>query len=442
MLMVLGASHHDLELSELDRLAAGADTGPDGLAELGGGQEPAVHRPRGVATCNRVEIYLDAARFHDAIELVGGLVAQAGGLTVAQASTALKVRVGAPVAAHLFAVTAGLDSMVVGEAEISGQVSRALTRAQQAELASSPLHSLFQSALRTAKKVVATTDLGQAGRSVASVALDLALAGRPAPTGALIIGTGAYARVVAAALRSRGATALSVYSPSGRAEAFAATHHAAPVVADGLVEALAVADLVVACSGTGGEPLTVSVLGEALARRDRPLPVLDLALHSDLEPGAAELPGLVVTGLRTVAEGIDPHQRDAVTAAQDLVIDAVAKFEEEQAVRSLDPAVTALRQHVSGAVGREMDRFRDRYPDLPAGIAKDLELAMHRVSQSLLHTPTLRARELARTGSGADYLAALHTLFGISVPAHPVPASGRPASVSASADSDAATIAR
>src|SRR6478609_12198916 len=126
-----------------------------------------------IATCNRLEIYLDAARFHDAIDGVAGRLAQVTGLTADEVSGMLKVRVGAPAVAHLFTVAAGLDSMVVGEAEIAGQIARALREAQAAGTASPAINQLFQSAARVAKQVASETGLGAAGRSVASVALDI-----------------------------------------------------------------------------------------------------------------------------------------------------------------------------------------------------------------------------------------------------------------------------
>jgi glutamyl-tRNA reductase len=341
----------------------------------------------------------------------------------------LKVRVGAPVAAHLFSVTAGLDSMVVGEAEIAGQVARAFRDAQTARTTSAPINLLFQAAARTAKRVATVTGLGAAGRSVASVALDIALADDAVTregfgdgvaeaestlggARALVIGTGAYARVVAAELRARGCTDLSVFSPSGRAPAFAVRHDATVVLSEDLFAALSDADLVVTCSGASAPTLDEVLLKGVVAHRDRPLPVIDLALRSDLSPGARTVPGVRLVDLYTVAEQADPAHRDAVTDAQDIVIAAVADFEDQLAQRRIDPAVVALRQHISAAVEKEVARLRAKYP---ADVASDVELALHRVTQSLLHTPTLRAKELARTGDSADYVQALHTLFGIDI---------------------------
>ena len=411
MLMVLGASHHDLGLTQLDRLTSGADTLGQALVSVCRTQSSAISGVVVVSTCNRLEIYLDAVRFHDAIDEVSVAVALASGVPADEVSTLLKVRVGAPVVAHLFTVASGLDSMVVGEAEIGGQVARALREAQVAGTATPAINLLFQHAARTAKQVATDTGVGAAGRSVASVALDIAAA-TVALDGAraLVIGTGAYARVVAAELRSRGCTELSVFSPSGRASGFADRHRAVPVEPDRIADAVAAVDVVVSCSGTSTDTLTPQVLLAAVSRRESPLPVIDLALHSDVSAAARAVPGVRVIDLNTVSEQVDPAHLAAVGAAHDIVIAGVADFEDRMAVRQLDPAIVALRQHVSVAVEKEMARLRGKYP---ADVAADVELALHRVTQSLLHTPTMRAGELARTGDTADYLQALHTLFGI-----------------------------
>ncbi len=411
MLMVLGASHHDLGLTQLDRLTSGSDVLGRALVSLVHHEDSPVDGVVVLSTCNRLEIYLDAVRFHDAIDEVTTAVSGASGIPADEVSGLLKVRVGAPVVAHLFTVASGLDSMVVGEAEIGGQIARALRDAQAAGTASPAINLLFQSAARTAKQVATDTGVGAAGRSIASVALDLA--GHTVPldgASALVVGTGAYARVVAAELRSRGCSRLSVFSPSGRASGFADRHGAVPIEIEDLAAAAASADLVVTCSGTSADTLSEEVLTSAVSRRDTPLPVIDLALHSDVSAAARAVPGIRVIDLNTVSEQVDPAHVAAVGDAQDIVIAAVAAFEDRMAVRRLDPAIVALRQHVSVAVEKEMTRLRAKYP---AEVAADVELALHRVTQSLLHTPTMRAGELARTGDGADYLQALHTLFGI-----------------------------
>jgi glutamyl-tRNA reductase len=414
VLAVIGASHHDLELADLERLSAGPEL-QAALRDLAGRPGSPVAGWVLLATCNRLEIYLDAVRFHDAIDDVVDAVATAARLPSSEVSGLLQVRAGSSVAAHLFGVASGLDSMVVGEAEISGQVSTALRHAQAAGSATPMLHLLFQSAARAAKRVATRTDLGAAGRSVATVALDVAerRVGPLSDTAVLLIGTGAYARVVAAALRDRNCTRVAVYSPSGRQAAFAARRGLRPVTSADLPQLLAGSGLVVSCSGTGVTVLDAGLVGAVLAERGRPLCVVDLALHQDVPPDVRELPGIDVIDLTTAALAAEGVSGTAVAAAAELVLQAVADFERDLAARRLDPAVIALREHVTGTVQRELDRLLSR---VPPEVAAEVEHAAHRMTRSLLHTPTIRARMLARTGDETDYLRALHTLFGIDVP--------------------------
>ncbi len=429
VLVLLGASHHDLALTQLQALAGGAVGLGSRLVAANGAEGPS--RPESthstespqstdaavagvvvLVTCNRMEIYLDAGRFHDAVDAVTADLAMRTGVPIEAVAAQLTVRVGTPVVEHLFAVAAGLDSMVVGEAEIAGQVSRALHAASVEGTASSALHQLFQRASRTAKRVQSATSLGAAGRSVASVALDVVeeVHGPLLGKNALIIGTGAYARLVATALRARGCVDLEVFSGSNRADAFAARHSARPVIQDELPMAVKSADVVIACSGSSGAVLTRELLEGS--GRDRPLPVVDLALRSDVAPDLRGDPLVDIVDLLTVDDSSPDGDAPAVLAAQDLVSAAVAEFQDSQTELTIDPAVVALRTHVGEVVQREVDRLRGRFDD---EVADELELALRRVTRTLLHTPTVRARQLARTGDTADYVAALHTLFGIDV---------------------------
>lgn len=417
MLMVLGAGHHEVGLAQLESLGDSADGLRSALRAASSGPDPAIAGFVVLDTCNRLEVYLDAVRFHDAVDIVTDALVAVTGMGVQVAEAALQVRVGSAVGAHLFGVASGLDAMVVGEAEIAGQVARAHRRAEADGTVTPHLHRLFRSASRTAKAVASRTRLGAEGRSVASVALQIAAAriGSLAGRRALIVGTGALARVVAAALRADGCDALQVYSPSGRATAFAATHQAEPVVADALPAALAEVDVLVAASGSvvrSGSVDSAAVL-EALSGRRTPLVAVDLVLQHDIPDALRALPTVEIIDLHSVSDTAGPAHGDEMRAAQKIVLAAVSRFEEELTERTLDPAVVALRSHVHAAVDAEVKRLRRRYD---GQVADDMERAMLRVTSTLLHTPTVRAKELARGGSGADYLQALHTLFGIEIP--------------------------
>jgi glutamyl-tRNA reductase len=410
VLVALGASHHDLDLNQLDRLTLDSTLTTAALSRVVRRKDAPIVGAVVVATCNRLEIYLDAERFHDAIHAVADELARVTGIHPDEVAGLLEVRAGTSAVTHLFTVVAGLDSMVVGEAQISGQIARAFREAQSAGHASPLINQLFQHAARVAKQVARETELGAAGRSVASVALDIAGADDAAPSSALLIGTGAYARVVAAELRTRGLQHLSVHSPSGRADAFARRHSATPVGAEELIAAMTQADLIVACSGQSTDMFGKPTLEAAVARRNRPLLIIDLALHPHVAGAGRLVPGVRIIDLRSVQEAVGPTRLEAITDGERIVSSAVTEFEERMAIRGIDPAVTALRQHVSSTFDKELVRFRAKYP---SDITRDLEHALHRVSQALLHTPTLRAKEFARSGDVTTYGQALHTLFGI-----------------------------
>ncbi len=426
VLALLGASHRDVDLVTLERLATDPHL-EESLLALAARPESPVTGIVVLATCNRLEVYLDLDRFHDGVEAVVSAVAEHSALPAADVAALLRVSVDADVARHLFRVASGLESMVVGESQISGQVSDALGRAQAEGCVSSGLHLLFQTAAHIAKQVASDTDLHAAGRSVAAAAIDLAEAAATTPAqqaataeqppardgGVLLIGTGAYARVVSAVLRDRGRTDVAVFSPSGRQHLFAEPREAHPAAADELPHLLRQCRLVVTCSGRGQTVLTRQLVEPALADRESPLTIVDLALKPDVPDEVRALPGVRVIDLADVAAGAAGASEDAVDAAERLVDEGVTEFERLLADRLLSPAVVALRSHVTTTIQREIDRL---LPRIPAEAADEVRHAAHRITRALLHQPSVQARTVARTGDPADYLRAVHLLFGIDVP--------------------------
>lgn len=407
-LVVVGASHHTVAMDELAQLAAIAEPLRRRLVE-----HPAISGSIVLATCNRFEVYLDAVRFHDAVEETLDLVAGLAGPSAASAVEALQVKVGEGAVAHCLTVACGLDSMVVGEAEIAGQVRTALA---ESDAVSPVLRRLFQHALSTSKTVITHTSLGAAGRSVASVGLDLVESrhGRLAERRTLLIGTGAYARVVTAELSRRGCTDVWVHSATGRAEAFAQTHAVAPVHPGELVDALTRAELIITCSGASTPILDDSVLAPARSAATSALPIIDLSLGGDLTPAAAALPGVDCIGLEAIGEHAPTEAATAILAAQEIVTKGVAAFLHLEGGRAADPAVVAMRSHIMDIIGAELELVARRYP---AETAEAVARSLRRVSNELMHTPSLRAQELARTGELDDYRRAMRTLFGIDIEA-------------------------
>lgn len=411
MVMVLvGTSHHDVTLEELDRLVAAEP----GLAQRLCDANDDIAGAVVLATCNRFEIYLDLARFHDAVDATTAQIAESAGLDHAFVVDAMRVVVGTSVAQHLFSVASGLESMVVGEDEIAGQVRLALATAQREGTTTPSLERLLQRALATSKSVTSSTGLGAAGRSVVSVGLDVVEQRHGPVSGmsALVLGTGSYARVVVSALERRGCTDIAVFSSSGRASTFAQTHAVTAVEFGDLARHLGGVHLVAACSGAPHHLIDRPLMASSGAGRDRVLPILDLALSPDVAPEVRLLPNVDVVDLSVIQQYAPQEHSAAVLEAQEIVLSSVRSFEEAESGRTADHAIVAMRSHVMSIITEEIERISRR---VDAETAEEVARALTRVSNAILHTPSVRAQELARTGDFADYSKAVHTLFGIDV---------------------------
>jgi len=407
-LALAGVSHLDVELPELEQAGAHALDLPNELLMQ--------HVADGavlLSTCNRIELYLDAQDPERAVARAGELLASPA-TGVNDLSRRLQRRMGDDVARHLFAVASGLESMVVGEAEIAGQVRAAIADARRDGTATAPLERLFGTASRVSRQVTTTTGLGAAGRSVVSVALDLVerehgpIAGRTV----CLIGTGSFARISHAALRTRGAGELLLYSLSGRATRFAETHAGTVVAQSALAEALAAAELIVSCSGAPHPVIDRQALEQALLRgRSGRLPIVDLALTHDVEPEVRGLSGVRVIDLADVAEHAPPAHGDAVRRARTVVEESVEGFVRVEAGRLADPAIVALRAQVRRVMADELERAERRHA---AHTVVAVTGALERFASALLHVPSVRIRELVAQGRGAEAIAAIQLLYGVS----------------------------
>jgi len=408
MVMVLvGASHHDVTVDTINRLAAAKGVFARHVVGNASGIAGAVV----LSTCNRFEVYLDVDKFHDAVDITTEAIAALANIEHEVVVDGMRVLVGSSVVQHLFSVASGLESMIVGEDEIAGQVRQALATAQREHTTTPTLERLLQRALATSKTVTHSTGLGAAGRSVVSVGLDIveqrhgSLAGRRA----LVLGTGAYARVAIPALQRRGCTDIEVYSTSGRAGQLAQTHPVQAVGAGALSGALTRTNVIVACSGAPHVIIDEELLRDAKSDGST-LPIIDLALSPDVDRDVRNIPGVDLIDLDVIGRIAPPEHSAAIIEAQDIVLDAVTEFDAAESGRTADHAVVAMRAHVMSIINEELERIRARVDE---ETATEVARSLNRVSNVILHTPSVRAQELARTGNVADYRKAIHTLFGI-----------------------------
>lgn len=408
VLLCLTANHRNASFDLLDRLSVVAPTATADLVA----QSASVHGAVVLATCNRFEAYLDVdpsgstlpTPGADAVRATVEALGAASGLDPAELRSAVTVLHGDDVAHHLFSVSAGLESVVIGEDEIAGQVRRALDVARKDGTTSSALERLFQHATRTSRHVRTTTSLGGAGRSLVRLALELASSRIIDWAGArvLVIGTGQYAATTIAALRDRGAIDVRVYSATGRAARFGAKYGLRPE-AD-LAEAIGDADVVITCT-------TRYSVSPADIPNDARRLVIDLGLPRNVDPEVGALPGVELLDLEVLALHAPLPELSAASDARELVGSAASTFLAERAAA---PGIVALRKHVHEALDAEIARTTARAGS-DAAAADATVAALRHLAGVLLHTPSVRARELARDGRADEFSAALSTVFGIEV---------------------------
>lgn len=406
----LVASHSQLDLETVAQISASSNE----LAVTSVNDSTAINGAVVLATCNRFEVYADVDNVEDASDHLISQIAESTDLKPEYLARQLTALEGDAVIDHLFSVGAGLDSAVVGEREIAGQVRRALSQAQQEKTTTSNLTRLFQNATRAAKDVGANTNLGSQGKSVVAVALDLAEqltdeATKWSEQDVVLFGTGSYAGATMALLKERGVERISVYSASGRAAEFTAKRGGFPLSDELLPQALREADIIVGCSG-GGHRLDRNFL-EKVRVKNHPLIAVDMALTHDFDPTLVEMDNVELITLESVRMAAPTDQALAVHAASHIVKKAATEFSNAQREREADFAIVALRQHTKAVLDAEVAKVRAQHGCTAA--AEEVELAMRRMMRQLLHIPTVRARELAAEGRTADYVAALETLYGL-----------------------------
>ncbi|SEP41486.1 glutamyl-tRNA reductase [Amycolatopsis saalfeldensis] len=412
--LAVGLSHRSAELSTLERAAVPAGELVKLLHDLQ--QAEHVSEAMLVSTCNRIEVYAVVETFHGGVNDVSDVLARQAGMEPAELYDSLYVHYAGAAVEHLFSVTSGLDSMVVGETQILGQVRAAYATAREAGTVGRTLHELIQTTLRVGKRVHSETGLDKLGASVVSEAL--AAAGELAGKHALIVGAGSMGALTASHLRKAGIGRITV---ANRTEANAVrlaakvTEQGVPaqsVPLSGVAAAVAEADVVVCCTGAQNAVFTPE---HVPARAGRALVVCDLGMPKDVDVEVAHLADVTVVDLETIQrrmrEAGAPTTERQKAKADGIVLDEVREYLAGQRRAEVTPTVTALRRRAAEVVDAELLRLDNRLPELDGQVREEVGRTVRRVVDKLLHAPTVRVKQLAAETADTDYANALRELF-------------------------------
>jgi len=426
--LVVGLSHKSAPVATLERAAVSGDTITKLLRDVV--QAEPVAEAFVVSTCNRVEVYADVDRFHAGVTAICELLARHCGVPAQELTQHLYVHYEDRAVSHLLAVACGLDSMVVGEDQILGQVRSAVKLAAEQGTVGRVLSELGRLALRTGKRARAETGIGRAGLSLLSAAIELAAArlgpvspGTDALAGrdVLIVGAGSMSSLAAATTARSGAASIAVANRTRKhAERLAASVSTTMTTITGLADlpaAVAAADVVISCTGAAGQVITREMVSAALTARQTPGPlvILDLAMPRDVEPAVAGLPGVVLIGMDQLSEHATAVGDDDVVAVRAILEAELAGYQSAMDAARVAPTVVALRAKAAKVVDAELARLAGRLSaDGLSGRALDeIGQTVRRVVDKLLHAPTVRVKELAGSPGGDEYAAALRVLFDL-----------------------------
>ncbi|GAA2795556.1 glutamyl-tRNA reductase [Streptomyces showdoensis] len=428
-LLVVGLSHRSAPVSVLERASLSADARAKLLHDTLAA-EPAAEGAV-LATCNRIELYADVDKFHAGVAELSTLLAQHSGVGLEELTPYLYVHYEDRAVHHLFSVACGLDSMVVGEGQILGQIKDALAVGQDLHTAGRLLNDLFQQALRVGKRAHSETGIDRAGQSLVTFGLQQ-LAGVAEADGtaawaggkrALVIGAGSMSSLAAATLARAGVAEIVIANrTAARADRLVEilTEPGGTGVAARAVEMVAVgdeltrADIVVSCTGATGLVLTGDEIEAALHGRTEPLHLLDLAMPRDIDAAAHRMPGVRLVDIESLAEAsADAPMAGDVDQVRTIVSDEVAAFGAAQRAAHITPTVVALRAMAADVVAGEVARLEGRLPGLDEKQRAEITQTVRRVVDKLLHAPTVRVKQLASEPGGAGYADALRTLFDL-----------------------------
>ncbi len=416
-ILVVGVNHRSGPLSLLERLAIA----PDHLAKRVSGiaQRDNVREAVVLSTCNRTEVYVIAERFHGAYSDIRDFLCEIGEIDADDLSPHLFSEHDDAAITHLFEVACGLDSAVIGEGEILGQIRTAWKVAQEESAARAGMNLLMRRAVATGKRARSETAIGRGTASVSHAAVEMLgdIVGDLTGHRVAVVGAGSMGEGVAVALHKAGGASICVVNRSPERGAALAERVAATAVGfDRLETTLAESDVVVASTGSGEPVITVELIERARAGIDDHLHVIDIGLPRDVEAAVAALDDVTVLDLDDLREWADRGRAQRSKEAElvhQIVVEEVENFTVETTSRQAAPLVASMRKAAESVRHKEMKRFANRLAGLDDHDREAVEALTRAIVSKLLHEPSVRLKTGAGTPQGERNAAAVRDLFDL-----------------------------
>ena len=416
-IVVIGVNHRTGPVAFLEKVMISEATMPNALRTLS--MRDDIREAVVLSTCNRTEIYAVVERFHGAYDEIQNFLCETSGFDAEEVTPHLYSQWDEEAIKHLFEVASGLDSAVLGESEIIGQVRNAWEIAMAEGASRNTLNLLFRYALEVGKRARTETAISRSTASVSHAAVEMAedIIGSLTGKHVLVVGAGEMGEGVATALARGGAEHVTVINRTeSRGEALAEKVGARVSKFENLETELSGADVVVACTGAGSTIINHAMLKSARKGIDSPLLIVDIALPRDVEDNVTSIDGVTLRDLDHLSEWAQRglEQRAAEVGQVRTIIEAeVERFAQDQAQRQAAPLVAQLREVVEGIRTAELERLGTRLGDMTDEQREAVDSITRGIVAKLLHTPSVRLREAAGTPQGERLSAAVRDLFNL-----------------------------
>ena len=416
-IVVLGINYHTSPVTLLEKVMIPVPAMSEALRVLSSHSD--IREVVVLSTCNRTEVYAVAERFHGAHTDILEFLCETSGLSADEITPHLYSQFDDDAVVHLFEVAAGIDSAVLGETEIVGQVRDAWDFAMKQGTSRSTLNLLFRYALESGKRARTETGISRSTASVAHAAVEMSeeILGTLSGKRVLVVGAGEMGEGVAGALSRAGTESITVLNRTvSRAEALADKIGARVSEFESLETELFTADVVLACTGAGGVIIDHELMARVRNGVSTPLLVVDIALPRDVAASVAELPGVTLRDLDHLSDwaqrGIDKRASE-VGQVREIIGEEVQRFLLDQTQRQAAPLVAQLREVVESIRTAEMERFESSLAAMTPEQRELVESISHGIINKMLHAPSVRLREAAGTPQGERLSAAVRDLFSL-----------------------------